>query len=396
MNDCLSLIGRDQPLFADDLRVWEAQIAEQVRGGSFLVIGGAGSIGQAVVKELFKRSPKRLYVVDISENNMVELVRDLRSSLGYIEGDFRTFILDCGSREFEVFLKQEGPFDYILNLSALKHVRSERDPYTLMRMIEVNILNTNKTIHHAIEQGTRKYFCVSTDKATNPVNMMGASKRIMELHLMHWSRQIPISTARFANVAFSDGSLLHGFAQRIAKRQPLAAPFDVKRYFVTAQESGELCLLSCLLGENRDIFFPKLSERLHLVTFAEIARRYLRGLGYEPHECATEDEARARVDELRKSGKWPCYFFKSDTTGEKDFEEFTTASDVLDLEWFQSVGVIKNEPLSNGDHLVRFCAEIDRMRSTGSWTKRELVDLFCAVIPEFQHAEMNKNLDGRM
>ena len=396
MNDCLSLIGRDQPLFADDLRVWEPQIAGEVQGGSFLVIGGAGSIGQAVVKELFKRNPRRLYVVDISENNMVELVRDLRSSLGYIEGDFRTLILDCGSREFDVFLRQEGPFDYILNLSALKHVRSERDPYTLMRMIEVNVLNTNNTIRRAIEQGTRKYFCVSTDKATNPVNMMGASKRIMELYLMHWSHQIPISTARFANVAFSDGSLLHGFLQRIAKQQPLSAPYDVKRYFITPQESGELCLLSCLLGENRDIFFPKLSERLHLITFAEIARKYLRGLGLEPYECATEDEARARVDELKTSGRWPCYFFKSDTTGEKDFEEFTTESDVLDLERFQSVGVIKNELLSNGDRLARFSMEIDRMRSTGTWTKVELVDLFREVIPEFQHMEMNKSLDSRM
>jgi FlaA1/EpsC-like NDP-sugar epimerase len=396
MNDCLSLIGRDQPLFADDLRTWEPQIAEQVRGSSFLVIGGAGSIGQAVVKELFKRNPRKLYVVDISENNMVELVRDLRSSLGYIDGDFRTFILDCGSTECDVFLKHEGPFDYILNLSALKHVRSERDPYTLMRMIEVNIFNTNKTIHHAIQQRTRKYFCVSTDKAANPVNMMGASKKIMEVYLMHWSQQIPISTARFANVAFSDGSLLHGFSQRIIKRQPLSAPFDVKRYFITAQESGELCLLSCLLGENRDIFFPKLSERLHLTTFAEIARRYLRGLGFEPYECATEDEARARVDELRTSGRWPCYFFKSDTTGEKDFEEFTTENDVLDLERFRSIGIIKNQPLSDGDRLARFSTEIDRMRSTGTWTKRELVNLFRKIIPEFQHTEMNKNLDNRM
>jgi FlaA1/EpsC-like NDP-sugar epimerase len=376
--------------------MWEDQLSEQVRGNSFLVIGGAGSIGQAVVKELFKRNPRKLYVVDISENNMVELVRDLRSSLGYIDGDFRTFILDCGSLEFAVFLEHEGPFDYILNLSALKHVRSERDPYTLVRMIEVNILNTNKTVRHAIEQGTRKYFCVSTDKATNPVNMMGASKRIMELYLMHWSQQTPISTARFANVAFSDGSLLHGFTQRIIKRQPLSAPSDVKRYFITAQESGELCLMSCLLGENRDIFFPKLSEQLHLITFEKIARRYLRSLGFEACECATEDEARARVDELSTSGRWPCYFFKSDTTGEKDFEEFTSVNDTLDLERFQSIGVIKNEPLCNGDQLARFSTEIDRMRSTGVWMKRELVELFGELIPEFQHREMNKSLDSRM
>jgi FlaA1/EpsC-like NDP-sugar epimerase len=218
----------------------------------------------------------------------------------------------------------------------------------------------------------------------------------MEVYLMHWSQQIPISTARFANVAFSDGSLLHGFSQRIIKQQPLSAPFDVKRYFITAQESGELCLLSCLLGENRDIFFPKLSERLHLITFAQIARKYLRNLGFEPYECATEDEVRARVDELRTNGRWPCYFFKSDTTGEKDFEEFTTENDVLDLERFRSIGIIKNQPLSDGDRLARFSTEIDRMRSTGTWTKRELVNLFRKIIPEFQHTEMNKNLDNRM
>ena len=396
MDHCLSLLGRDEPLFVDDLRKAEAQMREHVRGSSFLVVGGAGSIGQATVKELFKRSPRKLYVVDLSENNTVELVRDLRSSLGYVEGDFRTFILDCGSPEFDAFLRHEGPFDYILNLSALKHVRSERDPYTLMHMIQVNILNANKTIRAAIKQGTRKYFSVSTDKATNPVNMMGASKRIMEMYLMRWSEWIPVSTARFANVAFSDGSLLHGFSQRVAKRQPLSAPSDVKRYFMTAQESGQLCLMASLLGENRDIFFPKLSERLHLTTFTDIARRYLRRLGFEPHECTTEHEARVRFDELTGGGQWPCYFSPTDTTGEKDIEEFTAKTEVLDLGRFQSVGVIKNELTSKGDNLDRFAAEIERIRSTGVWTKRELVDLFQGMIPTFQHKEVDKNLDGRM
>ncbi len=396
MGDCLSLLGRDEPLFIDDLREAEARIREQVRGSSFLVIGGAGSIGQATVKELFQRSPRKLHVVDISENNMVELVRDVRSSLGYAGGDFRTFILDCGSLEFDVFLRHEGPFDHILNLSALKHVRSERDPYTLMHMIQVNILNANQTIRAAIEQGTRKYFSVSTDKATNPVNMMGASKRIMEMYLMEWSEWIPVSTARFANVAFSDGSLLHGFSQRVAKRQPLSAPSDVKRYFMTAQESGELCLMASLLGENRDIFFPKLNDKLHLTTFTDIARRYLRRLGFEPHECTTEHEARVRFDELTRGGEWPCYFSPSDTTGEKDLEEFTTEEEALDLGRFKSVGVIKNTLISKGNDLDRFAAEIDRMRSTGIWTKQELVDLFQRMVPTFLHKEVNKSLDSRM
>ncbi len=396
MDDLLPLIGRTEPLFEKDLAVLEPQLAERVRAGSFLVIGGAGSIGQAVVKELFRRNPQRLHVVDISENNMVELVRDLRSSWGYLDGDFRTFVLDCGSRDFEAFFRHEGPFRYVLNLSALKHVRSERDPYTLMHMIEVNLLNTNKTIALAVEQGTQKYFCVSTDKAANPVSMMGASKRIMEKFLLRWSRQIPVSTARFANVAFSDGSLLHGFSQRIHKQQPLSAPLDVRRYFMTAREAGELCLLSCLLGENRDIFFPKLDARLHLMTFADIARAYLRRLGYEPWECATEEEARRQGPALMSQRRWPCYFSRTNTTGEKDFEEFTTAADVVDEQRFGSVGVIRNtDPGEDGD-LERFSAAIERLRASGSWTKEEIVDLFGGVLPEFRHSEHHRSLDERM
>ena len=281
--DTLDLIGRTAPLFQSDIQQHESELSSLVQSARFLVIGGAGSIGQAVTREIFKRQPKALHVVDISENNMVELVRDIRSTLGYIDGDFRTFAIDCGSREF-VALMAAGPgYDYVLNLSALKHVRSEKDPFTLMRLIEVNVLNTISTIAQARAGGARKYFAVSTDKAANPVNMMGASKRIMEMFLMRASLDLPISTARFANVAFSDGSLLHGFNQRFAKRQPISAPNDVRRYFVTPQESGELCLSSCLLGENRDIFFPRLSEELDLTRFSDIAVRYLESLGFEPY-----------------------------------------------------------------------------------------------------------------
>ena len=272
----LDLIGRTAPLFDTDIQRHEAELSGLVQSSRFLVIGGAGSIGQAVTREIFKRNPKALHVVDISENNMVELVRDIRSTLGYIDGDFRTFAIDCGSREFAALMHAERGYDYVLNLSALKHVRSEKDPFTLMRMIEVNVLNTISTIAQARQGGARKYFCVSTDKAANPVNMMGASKRIMEMFLMRASEALPISTARFANVAFSDGSLLHGFNQRFAKRQPISAPNDVRRYFVTPQESGELCLSSCLLGDNRDIFFPKLNEQLDLTRFSDIAERYLK------------------------------------------------------------------------------------------------------------------------
>ena len=276
----LSMIGRDSALFYSDIATEENTLKSCVHESRFLVIGGAGTIGQAVTKEIFKRDPKLLHVVDISENNMVELVRDIRSTLGYGSGEFKTFALDCGHIEFEALMKNEGPYDYVFNLSALKHVRSEKDPYTLMRMIMVNIFNTIKTLQMAKEMGAKKYFCVSTDKAANPVNMMGASKRIMEMFLMRESLTQNISMARFANVAFSDGSLLHGFNQRFIKKQPLSAPNDVRRYFVTPQESGELCLLSALLGNNRDIFFPKLSEKLNLITFSDIAVHYLRERGY--------------------------------------------------------------------------------------------------------------------
>ena len=327
---------------------------------------------------------------------MVELVRDLRSSLGYIDGEFKTYALDIGSIEYDAFIKNDGQYDYVLNLSALKHVRSEKDPFTLMRMIEVNIQNTDKTLAQAIENNSKKYFCVSTDKAANPVNMMGASKRIMEMFLMRRSLEMPISTARFANVAFSDGSLLHGFNQRIQKQQPIAAPNDIKRYFVTPKESGELCLMSCLLGENRDIFFPKLSEKLHLMTFADIATTYLRKLGYEPFLCESEEEARALALTLPNEGKWPCYFFASDTTGEKDFEEFFTDNETLDMERFTNLGVIKNQALFDNEKLEKFENKITDMQNKREWTKEEIVDLFFEMIPSFGHKETGKYLDNKM
>jgi len=392
----LSLIGREEALFTADVARYEAELSRIVSESRFLVIGGAGSIGQAVTREIFKRKPKTLHVVDISENNMVELVRDVRSTLGYIDGDFSTFAIDCGSLQYDALIKWAGGYDYVLNLSALKHVRSEKDPFTLMRMVDVNVLNTISTIDSAKAFGAKKYFCVSTDKAANPVNMMGASKRIMEMFLMRASESLPISTARFANVAFSDGSLLHGFNQRFAKRQPISAPKDVRRYFVTPQESGELCLMSCLLGENRDIFFPKLSEKLHLITFADIAVRYLKALGYEPYECASEDEARDRAEELIAQRKWPCYFFNSDTTGEKDFEEFFTDKEVLDMVRFESLGVIKNEPVYEQESLDHFLKVVADLKAQGLWEKVDLVDLFNKMIPDFKHKETGKYLDGRM
>ncbi|MHB8100003.1 MAG: UDP-N-acetylglucosamine 4,6-dehydratase [Sulfuricurvum sp.] len=392
----LSLIGREKELFGEDIDSHEVELLKVVSSSTFLVIGGAGSIGQAVTKEIFKRNPQKLHIVDISENNMVELVRDIRSSYGYIDGDFQTFALDIGSIEYDAFIEADGHYDYVLNLSALKHVRSEKDPFTLMRMCDVNIFNTDKTLQQSILKGTKKYFCVSTDKAANPVNMMGASKRIMEMFLMRRSREISISTARFANVAFSDGSLLHGFNQRIQKRQPIVAPNDIKRYFVTPKESGELCLMSCIFGENRDVFFPKLSETLHLSTFSDIAIKYLKTLGFKPYLCTSEDEARALVETLPDQGQWPCLFTPSDTTGEKDFEEFFTENEALDMQRFHNLGVIKNDPLYDESKLKYFSKTIDQMKATRKWSKDQIVELFFEMIPDFGHQETGKYLDGKM
>lgn len=396
MMDILSLIGRKKELFIEDVNAHAEELKQVVSSSSFLIIGGAGSIGQAVVKEVFKRSPLKLHVVDISENNLVEVVRDLRSTYGYIDGDFQTFALDVGSIEYDAFIEFDGEYDYVLNLSALKHVRSEKDPFTLMRMIEVNVFNTEKTLKQSIEKGVKKYFCVSTDKAANPVNMMGASKRIMEMFLMRKSKYIDISTARFANVAFSDGSLLHGFDQRIKKKQPIVAPNDIKRYFVTPKESGELCLMSCIFGENRDIFFPKLNENLHLISFAEIAVKYLKELNLEPYLCKTEDEARSLINTLPQEGKWPCLFTPSDTTGEKDFEEFFTNGETLDLDRFENLGIIKNEVNYNNDLLEMFTSTIQNLKKEKRWSKEEIVNLFFNMIPNFGHKETGKHLDSKM
>ncbi len=396
MQDVLSLIGREQPLFQTDLATWGKKLDDEICRSRFLVIGGAGSIGGAVVKRLFAANPRVLHVVDLSENNLVEVVRDLRSSLGYTTGEFATFAIDCLSREFDSFVEQSAGYDYVLNFSALKHVRSEKDIFTLMRLIRTNIFAAIRCADAAIQLGARKLFCVSTDKASNPVNMMGASKRIMELFLQEKSNAIPISSARFANVAFSDGSLLDGFRYRIAKQQPIAAPNDVRRYFVTGDEAASLCLFSIVLGGTNDIFFPKLNASTDLLRFSQIAVRYLEQLGWDPVECASEDEARARAKELIAQRKWPCLFFPSDTTGEKDFEEFFMEGEEVDLHRFQELGVVRPRFHPAPDRLRRFLEQIEQCLNRGRWSKQELVEYFQQLLPEFQHEEKQRNLDQKM
>ena len=389
----LNLIGRKKLFFEKEVSALDKELNEIIKESSFLIVGGAGSIGQSVVKEIFKRSPKILHVVDISENNLVELVRDLRSSIGYISGEFKTYVLDVGSEEFQMFLSIHN-YDYVFNLSALKHVRSEKDPFTLLRMIRVNILNSIYLMD-LLQDRVKKFFSVSTDKASNPVNMMGASKKIMELFMMDKSKECPLSSARFANVAFSDGSLLHGFTQRFKKNQPISAPNDVKRFFINSQESGELCLLSSIFGKNREIFFPKMNIEKHGMKFTEIAVNFLEEKGYEPFLCETEDEARKRSKELIKKSKWPCYFFSSDTTGEKPYEEFYTDKEKLDLNRFQNIGIVLNKYVKNSD-LDNFLNEFNLISSSNKISKKDIVNLFNIVLPNFHHEEKNKNLDDRM
>jgi FlaA1/EpsC-like NDP-sugar epimerase len=390
------ILGREMSLFSSDIDDLQQELVDLVKGAKVLIIGAAGTIGSATAKQIFQRNPSALHAVDISENNLVELVRYIRSSVGYQDVDFRTFAIDCGSDEFEAFVKFHGPYDYVFNLSALKHVRSESDPYTLMRLVQVNIFNTVNTLRQTSSKSLKKYFCVSTDKAANPVNMMGASKLIMEMFLQRESMQQSISMARFANVAFSDGSLLHGFNQRFLNQQPIAAPNDILRYFITPSESGELCLLSGLLGQNREIFFPKLTNDFKLIDFSDIARSYVEEKGYKVFECGSEEEARKDGKKLIDSGYWPCYFFKSDTTGEKDVETFFTDKESLDLDRFNSLGVILNDHKVNSNNLDEFWLSIMALKKDKAWGKGDILELFNTLLPTFDHMEKGKYLDNKM
>ena len=389
-----NLLGREKSLFQDDIIDNEDKLNEYISSSSFLILGGAGTIGQAVTKEIFKRNPLRLHVIDINENNLAELVRDIRASYGYIKGEFKVYSIDIGSEIYDSFINQNDKYDYVLNLSALKHVRSEKDPFTLMRMLKVNILNTEKTINQSITKGTKKYFTISTDKATNPVNLMGASKRAMEMIAFSLSKDINISTARFANVLFSDGSLPFSFKQRIIKKQPIVAPNDINRYFISPLESGHLCLLSSILGNNRDIYFPKLTEKLKPQSFKDLAVKFLNNLGYEADILDSEKDARDYAKFMNNDKKWPCYFSSSDTTGEKPIEEFYDDNDTLELLKFNSVGVIKS-PMPSFDSLA-FRRKLLEYSKNDIWERNHLVELIKEFVPELDYIDKEKFLDEKM
>jgi UDP-N-acetylglucosamine 4,6-dehydratase len=395
----LPLIGRTNRLLVQDFENYGKELDEIVSQSKFLVIGGAGSIGQEVVKQIFKRNPRLLHVVDISENNLTEVIRDVRSSYGYTDGETEFFPLDYTTKEFDVFWQDKADYDYVLNLSALKHVRSDQFVYTLMRMINVNVIGTDHSMKLAQEHGVKKYFAVSSDKAKNPANLMGATKCIMEDILFTNPYGATCSTARFANVAFSDGSLLHGFRQRLMKGQPIAAPADIARYFVIPEEAGELCLMSAIFGKHKDIFFPKENDNeLKLTHFPEIATAFLETQGYEAVSVDSEDEARERVNELSLKKKWPCYFFKSDTSGEKPFEEFFASDDIVDWDRFADMGIVKWQIGADNvfDRTQTFLSEYHVLRAKENWKREVVVNMIKKACPTLSYLDTGKFLSGKM
>ena len=392
------ILDRPYDLFAADVASQHAAIDAAIAGARVLVIGGAGSIGREVAVEVFRRQPAALHVIDISENSLVELVRRVRSVEGYTDGEVRFLPLDIASVEARAFLAAQPNYDFVLNFAAMKHVRSEKDEFSLMRMIKVNVLDTLETLRFARTAATHKYFAVSTDKAQSPANLMGATKRIMEDVIFAAGDGVAVSTARFANVAFSDGSLLHGFQQRMMLGQPISAPADIRRYFVTGEEAGRLCLASIALGGNREIFFPRLDPATDLLSFADIAVRLLEANGFTPVVVASEDDARGRAAELIAARCWPCYFFASDTSGEKPFEEFHAPGDAIDWSRFADIGVIRRDTpdASVAARASDFIATVETLRAAGTWTKAALIAAIETACPDLDHIDTGRSLDSRM
>ncbi|MCB0651704.1 MAG: UDP-N-acetylglucosamine 4,6-dehydratase [Saprospiraceae bacterium] len=392
---------RAESLFTQDFRAAQYLLSEQIKDRSVLIIGGAGSIGSQFVKTLLPFKPSRLYVVDNDENGLTELVRDLRSTTNlFIPDTLMCYPVDYGDPVFEKILRTEGPFDIVANFAAHKHVRSEKDPYSIEAMINNNVFKAKRLLDLLVEHKPERFFCVSTDKAANPVNVMGASKKLMEKLLQTYASTLPISSARFANVAFSNGSLPAGFLQRLQKKQPLSAPCDIKRYFLSPEESGQLCLLSCMLGQPGDIFFPKLNIEKDLMSFSEIAEALLLSLGYSVTKCDTEQEARENASLLDgNSTNWPVYFFKSDTSGEKDVEEFFGLEETVDFTRFEKIGIIQPDLKENQFKFQKFEKQLNHLESLfqkDKLSKPELIEALRQILPEFQHAEKEKNLDQRM
>ncbi len=388
---------RAKSMFAEDIEANKEKLRTEIENKSVLVIGGAGTIGSSFIRAVLKFKPSKLFVVDINENGLTELTRDLRSTAdGYVPKNYITYPINFADPVFEKIFRNEGGFDIVANFSAHKHVRSEKDLYSVEALIKNNVINARKLLDLLAEFPPKHFFCVSTDKAANPVNIMGASKKIMEDMIMAYSAKYPITTARFANVAFSNGSLLDGFIQRLMKRQPLSAPNDVRRYFVSPDESGEICMLACMLGKSGEIYFPKLQPE-QMLTFAEIATAFLKNLGYNAVECRSEEEARQMAKNRQETDtNYPVYYFSSDTTGEKEYEEFFTDSEEVDLSNFHALGVIKNAPKRPTTEIDTLFSALTQLFQSDNTTKSDIVEAMKTFLVNFNHEEKGKNLDSKM
>lgn len=391
------VINRNTSMFTKDIKDYSEILYKRIRGKTILVIGGAGSIGSSFIKAILSFEPASLVVVDTNENALAELTRDLRSTKDmHVPADYVTYPMDFASPVFEKMFRKRGGFDIVGNFSAHKHVRTEKDIYSVEALLQNNVLHAKLLLDLLSEYPPETYFCVSTDKAANPVNIMGASKRIMEDVIFSYSDKFPVKTARFANVAFSNGSLPAGFLARIQKLQPLSAPSDVRRYFVSPEESGQICLLACILGENRAIFFPKLAEA-QMMTFDGIARSLLKVHGYEVLECASDEEAIDKSQDLKNgSDFYPVHFSFSDTSGEKPFEEFVTENENADYDRFQSLGVIIGKEIPDKEKIDQLFVNLNTVFTKEETTKEEVVDIIKAYLPNFEHIETGKSLDSKM
>lgn len=387
---------RDKSMFEGDICNNKEALYKKIQDKRVLVIGGAGSIGSSFIKAILKFEPSKLVVVDVNENGLAELTRDLRGGDNKVPAEFVTYPMDFGSKVFEKMFRHNKGFDIVANFSAHKHVRSEKDIFSVEALITNNVIKAKGLLELLCEYPPEEYFCVSTDKAANPVNIMGASKRIMEDLIFSYSDRFPVKTARFANVAFSNGSLPDGFLKRIEKLQPIGAPMDVRRYFVSPMESGQICMMSCMLGDNRDIFFPKLSKE-QMMTFDEIAKRLLTELGYNVMECKTDEEAVLAAAGLKNGGNdYPVHFSLSDTSGEKAYEEFFTESERVDNERFKSLGVVKDKPIPNKEGLDKLLKSFENAFESEDLSKEMIVNIIGDYLPEFSHIETGKGLDGKL
>lgn len=388
---------RSSSLFAADIEANRGKLSEEIEGRSVLVIGGAGSIGSQFIRSVCQFRPAKLVVVDLSENGLALLTRDLRSTYGmYVSQDYRTYTLNFADPIFERIFREEKGFDIVANFSAHKHVRSEKDKYSVQALIENNDIKAKRLLDLLCEFPPQHFFCVSTDKAANPVNIMGASKRVMEDLIMAYADRFPVTTARFANVAFSNGSLPLSFLDRIMSKQPLVAPSDVRRYFVSPEESGQICMLACVLGKSGEVFFPKLRED-DMKTFSEICDRFITAMGYEKREFDNDEDAKRFAAEMPYDTKvWPVVYSKSDTTGEKSFEEFYVPGEKLNLSRFQSLGVIEESKHRPIGEVNAFFEELETLFANPVFTKEEVVEALKAFIPNFEHEEKGKNLDQKM